>query len=189
MGKFRTLKARGVADRSVIVAITGTPGTGKRTACDILARRGYAVIDLEQVARETGCIVGRDVSRGSDEVDLEALRGRLPVPTKVAFLRSHYSHRMPVQLAVVLRCRPSELRRRLGARAWSQEKVQENVEAEAIGVITREAVDELPYVYEVDTTGAPPSETVNAILGILQGRTLGYVAGSVDWTDEVLSWY
>src|SRR5688572_30767950 len=142
----------------MLVAITGTPGTGKTAACEVLSRRGYAVVDLEQVARDTGCIVGRDARRGSDEVDLEALRERLRVPAKIAFLKSHYSHWMPANLAIVLRCRPSELRRRLGARGWSPEKVRENVEAEAISVITQEAIDNLPSVYEVETTTSRPSE-------------------------------
>ena len=173
----------------VLVAVTGTPGTGKTSACDVLARRGYAVVDLDDLARTGGYIVGRDEARQSDEVDVDALRENLRVPAKVAFLRSHYSHRMDVNLAVVLRCRPSVLRKRLEARGWSAAKVRENVEAEAIDVITQEAAEALPLVYEVDTTALDPGQTADAILGILQGRTQGREAGSVDWSEEVLSWY
>ncbi len=173
----------------MLVAVTGTPGTGKTSACDVLARRGYAVVDLDDMARRGGFIVGRDEARGSDEVDVDALRDQLRVPAKIAFLRSHYSHRMDVNLAVVLRCRPSVLRKRLEARGWPAEKVRENVEAEAIDVITQEAVEQLPLVYEVDTTALRPEETADAILGILQGRTRGREPGAVDWSEEVLSWY
>lgn len=171
------------------MAVTGTPGTGKTSACDVLVRRGYVVVDLDEVARRLGFIVGRDEERGSDEVDVDALRENLRVPAKVAFVRSHYSHRMDVNLAIVLRCRPSVLRKRLEARGWPAAKVRENVEAEAIDVITQEAVEALPLVYEVDTTGLRPEETADAILGILQGRTLGREPGGVDWSEEVLSWY
>lgn len=173
----------------VLVAVTGTPGTGKTSACDVLARRGYTVVDLDEVARKGGFIVGRDEARQSDEVDVDALRENLRVPAKVAFLRSHYSHLMDVNLAVVLRCRPSVLRMRLEARGWPPEKVRENVEAEAIDVITQEAADRLPLVYEVDTTMTGPEQAADAMLGILQGRTRGHEAGSVDWSEEVLSWY
>jgi adenylate kinase len=173
----------------VFVAVTGTPGTGKTSACDVLARRGYAVVDLDDVARRGGFIVGRDRARGSDEVDVDALRDHLRVPAKIAFVRSHYSHRMAVDLAVVLRCAPSVLRTRLEARGWPPEKVHENVEAEAIDVITQEAVSLLPAVYEVDTTTRTPSQTADAILEILRGRTRGHEPGSVDWSHEVLSWY
>ena len=173
----------------MLVAITGTPGTGKSSVCDVLARRGYVVVDLDEIARREGLIIGRDEKRGTDEVDVEALREGLRIPAKVAFLKSHYSHRMDVNLSVVLRCRPSVLRARLKARGWPAEKVRENVEAEAIDVILQEAVSRLPFVFEVDTTNATPSETAEAILGILQGKTKGHEPGTVDWASEVLSWY
>ena len=81
------------------------------------------------------------------------------------------------------------LRQRLEARGWGPEKVRENVEAEAIDVILQEAVTNLPFVYEVDTTDLTPEATADAILAVLQGKTKGHEPGSVDWTSEVLSWY
>ena len=96
---------------------------------------------------------------------------------------------MDVNLALVLRCRPSVLRVRLEARGWPAEKVRENVEAEAIDVITQEAVGRLPFVYEVDTTDLTVERTADAVLAILQGKTEGHEPGSVDWSSEVLSWY
>lgn len=173
----------------MLVAVTGTPGAGKTSACDVLARRGYAVVDLDEVARRGGFIVGRDEARQTDEVDVDALRQNLRVSAKIGFLRSHYSHLMDVNLVVVLRCRPSVLRLRLEARGWPAAKVRENLEAEAIDLITQEAVERLPLVYEVDTTANSPEETAEAILCILQGRTKGHEPGSVDWSAEVLSWY
>jgi len=173
----------------MLVAVTGTPGTGKSSACEVLAKRGYVVVDLDEIARREGLIVGRDEKRGTDVVDVDALRTGLRIPAKVAFLKGHYSHRMDVNLAVVLRCWPSVLRARLEARGWPSEKVRENVEAEAIDVILQEAVARLPFAFEVDTTNATPGETAEAILAILQGKTKGHEPGSVDWTSEVLSWY
>ena len=173
----------------MLIAVTGTPGTGKTSMCRILADRGYLVVDLDEIARREGLIVGRDDARDTDEVDVDALRERLRVPAKVAFLKGHYSHRMDVNIGIVLRCKPSVLRVRLEARGWPPEKVRENVEAEAIDVILQEAVARLPFVFEIDTTTASPAETAEAALAILQGKTDGHQPGSVNWTDEVLSWY
>jgi len=173
----------------MLVAVTGTPGTGKSSACDVLARRGYLVVDLDDLARKEGLVTGRDEIRETDEIDVDALREGLHVPAKVAFVKSHYSHRMDADVAIVLRCRPSVLRARLEARGWSAAKIRENVEAEAIDAILQEAVEHLKSVYEVDTTEATPQETAQAILGILQGKTTGHEPGTVDWTSEVLSWY
>jgi adenylate kinase len=173
----------------VIVAITGTPGTGKSSVCAILERRGYSIVDLDAEARAGGFIAGRDEIRGTDEVDVEALRAHLRVPVKIAFLKGHYSHRMDANLAVVLRCRPSVLRERLRSRGWPEEKIRENVEAEAIDLILQEAVDRLAFVYEVDTTDRTAESTAAEVLAILQGKTNGHEPGSVDWSEEVLSWY
>lgn len=173
----------------MLIAVTGTPGTGKTSSCEVLARRGYVVVDLDDVARRGGFIVGRDEARQTDEVDVDELKENLRVPAKIAFLRSHYAHRMAVDMAVVLRCSPAVLRKRLEARGWAPEKVRENVEAEAIDVITQEAVDLLPSVFEIDTTSSTPAQTADAILGILQGKTEGREPGHVDWSAEVLSWY
>ena len=173
----------------MLIAVTGTPGTGKSSMCRVLADRGYLVVDLDEIARREGLIVGRDEARETDEVDVDTLRERLRVPAKVAFLKGHYSHRMDVNIAIVLRCKPSVLRARLEARGWSPEKVRENVEAEAIDVILQEAVARLSFVFEIDTTTASPAETVQAALAILQGKTDGHQPGKVNWTDEVLSWY
>jgi len=142
----------------VLIAITGTPGTGKSSACAVLERRGYAVVDLNDAARKESLVVGRDEARQTDEVDVDALRARL-------------------------------LRERLAERGWPEAKIRENVEAEAIDVVLQEAVGRLDRVYEVDTTYLSPEQTATEILEILQGKTEGHTPGSVDWSEEVLSWY
>src|SRR5438093_193638 len=81
------------------------------------------------------------------------------------------------------------LRSRLEARGWPPEKVRENVEAEAIDVILQGAVGRLAFVYEIDTTTLTAEQTATAVLGILQGKAEGHAPGSVDWSEEVLSWY
>src|SRR3989304_58416 len=120
--------------------------------------------------------------------EVESLREGLRIPAKVAFLKAHYSHRMGVNLVIVLRCRPSALRKRLEARGWPSEKVRENVEAEAIDVILQEAVARHPFVYEIDTSERTPADSAAAVLAILQGKTEGHEPGGVDWSEEGLSW-
>lgn len=170
----------------MLVALTGTPGTGKHRVADVLARRGYTVVDLNREAENRKLIAGVDPVRGAKEVDVEALDRELQVRVKLAFLVAHYAHRMTVNLAVVLRCHPRVLRERLAARGWSEAKVRENVEAEAIDVITQEAVARVPSVFEVDTTDRTPDETADAVLGILQGKGGDFRPGRFDWSDEVI---
>ena len=167
----------------MLVAVTGTPGTGKSSVCDALARRGYHVVDLDAAAKDLGLTeAGED---GTVLVDVEALARRLHVPVKVAFLKAHYAHRIPANLIVVLRCHPKELWRRLEARGWPAPKVRENVEAEAIDVILQEAVQCGPPVFEVDTTALPAEDAATEVLAILQGKVAGHEPGRLDWSEEV----
>ena len=168
----------------MLVAVTGTPGTGKSSVCDALARRGYHVVDLDGEARELGLTEADE--DGTTVVDVDALATRLRVPTKVAFLKGHYAHRMAANVIVVLRCHPRELWRRLEVRGWPEAKVRENVEAEAIDVILQEAVGQGPPVFEVDTTAADAEAAATAVLDILGGRTKGHEPGRIDWSEEVV---
>lgn len=175
--------------RVVRVALTGTPGTGKSSVGSLLADRGYYVLYLDRLAEERNLITGVDEARGAREVDVERLDREIQVPAKLGFLVSHYAHRMSVNIAIVLRCHPRTLAKRLQSRGWPEPKIRENVEAEAIDVITQEAAERLPFVYEIDTTDRAPADIAGVVLEILQGRFTGHEAGSVDWSDEVLSWY
>jgi len=173
----------------VIVATSGTPGTGKSSVRKEIARRGYYTLELSDYARAKGFVTGVDASRGSEEVDVEALGRSLHVVAKMAFLFGHFAHRVPANTVVILRCKPSVLAKRLEARGWPGPKVRENVEAEAIDLITQEALRRNPHVFEVDTTSLRPAESAAEILGILKGDTKGHEPGGIDWSGEVLSWY
>lgn len=172
----------------VRIAITGTPGTGKTSTCKVLADRGYVALDLKAEAARLGHLGSADPD-GIQEVDVDTLARDLETPAKVTFIYSHFAHLLPSNVVIVLRCHPKVLRQRLGSRGWKPEKIQENVEAEAIDVITQEAVEGGAPVFEVDTTSATPNQTADTVLALLQGMTKGHEAGSIDWTDEVLSWY
>ncbi len=170
------------------VGITGTPGTGKGQSCAFLARWGYHVVDLDAEATRVGAVDGVDPRTGSALVDIERLARRLSSPAKVTFFFGHYAHMIPVDIVIVLRCQPSVLRQRLRKRGWPEGKVRENVEAEALDVVTQEAVIRSPFVYEVDSSACPPEEVAKQILEILAGSTEGHEPGRRDWIKEALEW-
>jgi len=162
------------------------------------AARGTREVDVEALDREIdvrvklGFLVGHYAHLLTADLAVvlrchpKVLEERL---VKLGFLVGHYAHLLTADLAVVLRCHPKVLAERLRARGWGEAKVRENVEAEAIDVITQEAVARLPLVFEVETTRATPAASADAVLGILQGRTAGHEPGRLDWSAEVLSWY
>ena len=56
-----------------LVAITGTPGTGKTSVSAELRSRGYNVIDMNDHIRSHGLLGELDAARDTHEVDLDLL--------------------------------------------------------------------------------------------------------------------
>jgi adenylate kinase len=171
------------------VAITGTPGTGKSTVCEVLSREGHKVVDLSDLAWKGGLIESPDEPGLPAIVDIERL-DELPLPAgDPVFIYAHFAHLLGADTVVVLRCSPSVLRFRLLERGWNEKKIRENLEAEAIDLITVEAMEKNKNVYEVNTSSIGPEEAARQILEIVKGSVKGHEPGHVDWSEEILSWY
>jgi adenylate kinase len=164
------------------VAVTGTPGTGKTTATD-LVETDLEVIHLNEIIEEAGFHEGRDEERGSLIADMRALREWFGDRDDV-LVESHLAHRLPVERVVVLRCHPDVLASRLRERGENELKASENAEAEALDVILSEAVSAvgLENVYEIDTTDRTPGAVAAAIEAVLAGER-DPSAGAVDFID------
>jgi adenylate kinase len=162
------------------IALTGTPGTGKTTVAALLH---YRTIDINSLVRG-GMNLGLDPERGCLDADMDALSGHLKSldSEEPMILEGHFSHHF-AHWAIVLRLSPSALRPRLEARGYSQAKIRENLEAEALDVILVEAVQMCPRVDEIDTTGKSAAEVAGMIRKIVEGR-LDLPPGQVDWLEE-----
>jgi len=168
------------------VAVTGTPGTGKTTATELL-ETDLKVVHLNEVIEAEELTAGTDERRGSWIADLDAVADWLDGRDD-AVVESHLAHRFDADRVVVLRCRPDELERRLVARGESREKAAENAEAEALDLILAEAVERHgeERVYEVDTTDLEPAEVAAEIRAVVAGKrepSAGIVS-FVDYLDD-----
>jgi len=177
-------------------ALTGTPGTGKSAIASILEGRGWHPIELGDLAKGSGAVVGRDEERQTDEVDVDLLEDALVMEmaslgSERLLLVGHLSHLMPCDTVVVLRTSPAVLRGRLVSRGWPPAKVDENVEAEAVGVVLVESMEREPPVpvYEVDTSKGTPEDSARLVAATLEGAGQGMEAGWVDWSEEVMGWF
>jgi adenylate kinase len=164
------------------IALTGTPGTGKTTVAAILP---FKVVDINSLVR-AGLNVGIDPLRGCLEADMEALAKHLRKEMEsqrenggVVILEGHFSHRF-ADWAIVLRLGPAVLRERLAARGYSEEKINENLEAEALDVILVEAVESCSRVDEIDTTNRSAVEVADLVKRIIDGELM-LPPGQVDW--------
>lgn len=174
---------------SMLVALTGTPGTGKSTVAAAVRTKGWNVLEVNELARRHGLLRGKDPARDSYEVDPEELQEALGREGYAeGILVGHLAHLLDVDMVIVLRCRPEALAVRLERRGWPAAKIRENVLAEALDIILAEAMGSGVPVFEVDTTGLGQEETAEAVLAILAGEREKYAAGNIDWSEEALRW-
>ena len=152
------------------VAVTGTPGTGKTTATE-LVESDLELVHLNEVIREEGLATGRDEDRDSLVADLDAVADWLGDRDDL-LLDSHLAHQLDVDRVVVLRCHPEELERRLTERGEPEAKAEENAESEALDVILAEAVDRHgeESVYEIDATDPDPDAVAGEIERVIDGE-------------------
>ncbi len=156
----------------MLIALTGTPGTGKTTVAKLLKKMGYRVVHLNIVVKKEKLYKGFDEKRKSYIVDLKKV-GKYIKKLKnesVVILDSHISHLLDVDYVIVLRCDPSVLEKRLKKRRWKKEKIRENVEAELVEVIPFEVEERFGDRFvEIDTTRKKPETVAKEIKKILKG--------------------
>ncbi len=178
------------SERVRIIGIAGTPGTGKSSVAEALARKlGWKVVSVNDLAEEAGAIIGYDEERGCHVVDVEKLRrhGKEKKLENV-IVEGHLAHYLDVDVLVVLRCKPTVLEERLKKKRWSPEKIRENVEAEILDIITQEAYNLRGWkrAYEIDTTNKNPEEVAEIVFRLIEGKREegDYELGSVSWEEE-----
>lgn len=159
------------------IVVTGTPGTGKTTLSKFFENEDYSVLDLTEYVKEKG--LGE---RGEKEfeVNISEMREALE-DENFDVVEGHLAHHVPVDVCVVLRTRPDELRERLQGRDYSDQKVEENVQSEALDVILSEAVENQETVVEVDTTGREAEDVFEEVRRKVEKGENDY--GNFDWTE------
>ena len=164
----------------MLIALTGTPGTGKSCVAAELALRGYHIIRVNDTIGPY--ILERDEDQDTNIIDTE--RWSAEFPEHEGVVEGHLSHLLRADRIIVLRCRPDVLKKRLEMRGYQPEKVSENVEAEMLDVVLVESLEEHTpeKIYEIDATVMSVSELADVIGMIIVGQAEpGY--GKVDWLE------
>jgi adenylate kinase len=168
-------------------AVTGTPGVGKTSACALV--RSLPVVHVNELVDQLGLVSGYDRKRKTKEVNVPKLAKVVAKMKGNFILEGHFSHLLGPDVAIVLRCSPKILEKRLKKKGWDEKKIRENVEAEAVDVVLIEALENVPEVCEIDTTKKTPGQVARDVERIIAGERQKYRVGNVDWSEEVLSWF
>ncbi|MCD6590774.1 MAG: DUF359 domain-containing protein [Candidatus Aenigmarchaeota archaeon] len=159
----------------MIIAITGTPGTGKTEVAKALSRRlGWMWVSLNELAAEEDLYKGYDKKRKCKIIDIDKLKEEvkiLGVSHKNLIIESHYAHEMPADIVIILRTHPKVLRKRMEKKGFPEAKISENMEAEIMEIIKDEAYLYNRNVFEVDTTNKTPDQAAQEIKKILDRQT------------------
>ncbi|WP_337860732.1 adenylate kinase family protein [Ferroplasma sp.] len=142
-----------------MICITGIPGTGKTTICKMLNENGIKCHGLNKFAMECGAI-------SDDIVDIDMLMEK-----RINFevVESHYSHLLDCQYVIILEDDESQLRNRMHARGYPEEKIEENIDAQLSGLIYFEAADRLPanHIYTIKENSRSIDEVFKEVIGII----------------------
>ena len=167
------------------IGLTGTPGTGKTSLSNNL---GFNLISINDYYPDISN--GKD-SEGNWLIDLGKLNDTIDVNQySNTIIEGHVAHFLSnLDLIVVLRCHPDTLRERLALRNYKQEKIKENIEAEALNIISEEAF-ELYHdskIFELDTTVSDLSNSRNLLKEIMNGNIKSNKR--IDYSETIMSWY
>ena len=173
----------------MLIVISGTPGTGKTSVAKLLSRKMHAkLITTGYLVKKYKIRSSLDRKRKTKIIDTKKLSDATKNEAgkyKVAIFEGHLAHFTSGDLTVILRTNPKELEKRLRKKRWGQKKIRENVEAEAMGIISNEAGKSL----EIDTTGKTPENIATLILKLLNNYSLRKrYAGKIDWTKEYVNY-
>jgi adenylate kinase len=178
--------------KTVRLAITGSPGTGKHTCARLVAGLLNAeILDINKIAVDNNAVL-KKTGKGLD-IDVKKLGRALASQLKksgsyviVGHLAPYVLKRDSVDMAVVLRRSPARLEETLKERGYARKKINENVSAEILGISLYDLIKAFGRrkVAEFDTTGRTPEQTADEIVATLQGKKPRR-AGSVDWLAVV----
>ncbi|MCS6768622.1 MAG: AAA family ATPase [Candidatus Nitrosocaldus sp.] len=171
------------------LAITGTPGVGKHTVARIVADRlGMRLVDINEVAMSSAIIAMDESTYIVDTDRLEDIfRGVEDNVLLVGHLAPYVLDGDKVDLAVVLRRSPYELREVYRQRGYGEDKAKDNLQSEILGIITHDAVKRFGdhKVVEVDCTGRSVGDVADEIIRIARHEQDGML-GHVDWLAIVV---
>ena len=166
-------------------ALTGTPGTGKTSISKLLNTKIVHLSDYYEASAE-----GKTNS-GEWLIDLDKMNNLVKkLELEEVFYEGHTSHTLDnLDMVILLRCDPSILKDRLATRNYSEEKINENLEAEALNIIYDEALENITAdkIFQLDTTKQTQQESAKNLIEFMNGNIK--LNENFDYSERIMEWY
>lgn len=165
-----------------IIIISGTPGTGKSEIANRLCSLpGAYCINVSNLAIQEDLVIAYDFERDTHVVDEASLESRVEELTAcregLIIIESldPCLLRDKSDLVVVTKCSDlGVLEERMKVKGWRRRKIEENIEAELLGIVEEQAYSckESARVFVVDTCKESPDKIVEGIINLVEGKAL-----------------
>lgn len=187
----------------ITILISGTPGTGKTSVSEAIAKKVNAkVINLSWFARKERLVSAYDKERDTWVIDEEKLRNKTlkliknskKERTEVLIIEGHLVDiipEKPIDFIIILRCEPEILCQRLRNRGYSEKKVIENTQSEILGSSVNFFIQKKVKIplFEIDTSKLSINQLRDEIIKILYDKEYGeiYRLGKIDWLEKLFN--
>jgi adenylate kinase len=182
-----------------ITILSGTPGTGKTSISKEISKMINAtVISLNELVISENIIISYDEIRETSIINELKLLKRIKKLIKGykkekvgnVIIESHFSDIVPSKLidyAIVLRCDPDVLLKRLELRGYKKEKIIENVQSEILGTCANFLLKKRlkKPVIEISTSEKNVKDIAGIIVDLISERIgiNNYKIGKIDWFE------
>jgi len=170
----------------LVLVLTGNPGVGKHTVSRKLAEiLGYEIIDVNKEAVKVG------TAKQNDSIDVDVEKTEKILKEKISEKSLIVGHLAPfivskelISMAIVLRKNPYDLIQIYDKRNYSDEKKNDNLGSEILGVIAYDSIEKFgkDKTFQINTTSLGTEEVIKKIESVINGTSKGDV---VDWLTDI----
>jgi len=171
---------------TVVLVLTGNPGVGKHTVSKKLAEiLDYEIVDVNKEAVKVG------MQKQNDSIDVDVEKTQKMLKDKMSDKYLIVGHLAPFVVSkelgskvIVLRKNAYELIQIYYKRNDSDEKKNDNLGSEILGVIAYDSIEKFgeEKTFQINTTSLTVEEITKKIEGVINGTSKGDV---VDWLADI----
>ena len=164
------------------ILITGTPGTGKTTNARSIAKAMKIPYANVTTIINTHPEVIDKIESGVRIIKPNLKKVLKKVLPKNFVIDTHLLEFIPdVDIIVILRCEPFELKKRLVKRKYKKEKIKDNLEVEILDYFTT-MTGAKKKVIEIDTSKSTSETNIKKIVKMIKNKK--WNKGSINWNNK-----